>query len=389
MDMMNADLNMVEMQKIKSIYSNWINFDLSALAYNYRRMRESVPNGTEIVSVVKANAYGHGVCEVVDVARREGIRFFGVANFLEAIELREHFPDIKILVLDVNFPWDADTIFEFNLRPVVYTKEMIHILNERGRFWGKKVQIHLKIDTGMGRVGVWHKDAISFIKEMLKYDYVEIEALCSHFAASESDDTYSRQQYEIFSTIVEHFRCQQICFPYYHIANSAGTFKLRWPGFNMVRVGIMTYGLMPRVFMKNEIGLKPVMSWKTMVIHCKRVEAGRKIGYGCTYVTPRETQIVTVPVGYADGYIRSLSSKGIVLINGNRYPVVGRVAMDHFMVDVGPDAEIHIGDEVTLVGHDNSAYISCEELADLAGTIPYEITCNAGRRAERNYFFSE
>jgi alanine racemase len=195
-------------------------------------------------------------------------------------------------------------------------------------------------------------------------------------------------QLDAFLNIIDYFRTKGQTFPYYHIANSAATFRLGVPNFNLVRIGIMGYGLMPRHQMPDSLGLKPVISWKSRVIFCKQVEAGRTIGYGSLYTTSRSTQIVTVPVGYADGYLRSLTNKGIVIINGKRYPVAGRVAMDHFMVDVGPDATIAVVDEVVLAGRQGDISISFEELADLAGTIPYEIVTSLGKRAYRAYSYS-
>ncbi len=377
---------------LKTRYSHWLEIDLSALADNYKIIKNSVKPGTEILAIVKANAYGHGVKEVLNIACEEGISYFGVATMEEAIEIREAFPNVNavnILVLDVNFTSDAECIYEYDLKPVVFTYDMINALNDEGKRLGKKAKIHLKIDTGMGRIGVWKEDVIDFIENILSMENIEIEGICSHYAASESNLPFTLVQWEAFSKVVEHFRRKGISFKYNHIANSAGTFLTGLPYFNMVRIGIMGYGLMPRLNMRNELGLKPVMAWRSRVIYCKKVEAGRSIGYGCTYVTPVDTKIATIPIGYADGYMRSLSNKGIVLIKGKRCPIAGRVAMDHIMVDVGLDPDVKVGDEVTLIGTQGAEKLSCEELGDLAGTIPYELACNSGRRAHRIYFYSK
>lgn len=366
-------------------YTSWLEINLRTLRQNYRILKSKVGASASIAAIVKANAYGHGVKNVVAVAVEEGISIFGVATLQEAIELREAFSDITIMVLDVNFPEDADCVFEYNLQPIVYTYEMLHALNEAGKRFGRKAVVHLKIDTGMGRVGVWHEDAVSFIHQALELDYIAINGICSHFAVAESDFAFSLAQWEAFSFIIDHFKRQGITFSYYHIANSAGTFISGLPFYNLVRLGIMTYGIMPRRHNNNDLGLEPILSWRTRVIYCKEVPQGRSIGYGCTYITPRRTHIVTVPIGYADGYLRCLSNKGIVLINGRRCPVVGRVAMDHIMVDVGPESPVQVGDEVTLIGRQGNDKLSCEELSELAGTIPYEMTCNAGHRAQRIY----
>ncbi|MDX9703489.1 MAG: alanine racemase [Candidatus Auribacterota bacterium] len=366
-------------------YTSWLEIDLHTLARNYRILKARLGQSVSIVSIVKANAYGHGVKNVVSVALEEGVSMFGVATLQEAIELREAFADITIIVLDVNFTQDASCILEYNLQPIVYTHEMLAALNEAGKQWGRKVPVHLKIDTGMGRVGVWHEDAIQFISQAFSYEYISIVGICSHFAVAESDFSYSLAQWEAFAFIVDYFKNKGIVFPYYHLANSAGTFVSGLPVYNLVRLGIITYGIMPRRHNVNELGLEPILSWRTRVIYCKDVPKGRSIGYGCTYIAPHRTYIATVPIGYADGYLRSLSNKGVVLINGKRCNVVGRVAMDHIMVDVGSQAPVEVGAEVTLIGKQQGEIISCEELGELAGTIPYEITCNAGHRAQRIY----
>ena len=366
-------------------YTSWLEINLHTLARNYRILKAQLGPAASIASIVKANAYGHGVKNVVSVAVQEGVSMFGVATLQEAIELREAFDDITIMVLDVNFTQDASCILEYNLQPIVYTHEMLNALNEAAKTQGRTVSVHLKIDTGMGRVGVWHEDAVNFITQALDYDYINISGICSHFAVAESDFSFSLAQWEAFTFIVEHFKNKGIVFPYYHLSNSAGTFVAGLPVYNLVRLGIMTYGIMPRRHNANGLGLEPILSWRTRVIYCKEVPQGRSIGYGCTYVTPHKTHVATVPIGYADGYLRSLSNKGVVLIDGKRCNVVGRVAMDHIMVDVGPEKPVDVGAEVTLIGRQKGDVISCEELSELAGTIPYEITCNAGHRAQRIY----
>lgn len=369
-------------------YSNWLEIDLVNLSNNYKVLKKYLTSGTQIALIVKANAYGHGVNEVVGTAVKQGISFFGVATIQEAVELREKFPSIKILVLDANFPSDAPVIVEYNLTPLIYSLEMLDALYEAAKQFNKSINVHIKIDTGMGRVGVWHTEAVDFILRAIHYGTIKVEGLCSHFSMAESDFSYSLQQWEAFSEIIDRAKQFGVMFRYYHISNSAGTFLSGLPYFNFVRTGIMSYGIMPRKNLLNTWGLKPVMSWRSKVIYCKDVKVGRYIGYGCTYRVGSDTKIVTIPIGYADGYMRSLSNKGVVLIKGKRYPVVGRVAMDHMMVDVGPYADLAVGDEVTLIGSQGNERISSEELSELAGTIPYEITCNAGKRTERTFLRS-
>ena len=369
-------------------YSNWLEINLVNLAHNYRVLQNHLTPGTQICAIVKANAYGHGVKEVVDTAVKQGVSFFGVATVQEAIELRADFPTINILVLDVNFPSDAYDIVEYNLTPLIYSVEMLDAIYEATKQLNKSVNVHIKIDTGMGRVGVWHADAVDFILRAIHYGTIRVEGLCSHFSMAESDFSYSLQQWEAFSEVIDQAKQFGVVFRYYHISNSAGTFLSGLPYFNFVRIGIMCYGIMPRKKLPNTWGLKPVMAWKSKVIYTKHVKTGRYIGYGCTHYINSDTQIATVPIGYADGYMRCLTNKGVVLIKGRRYPVVGRVAMDHIMVDVGPHSDITVGDQVTLIGSDGNERISPEELSSLAGTIPYEITSNAGKRTERVYLRS-
>ena len=378
-------MNMLQTQKK---YSNYLEIDLVNLAHNYRVLRNHLTSGTQICAIVKANAYGHGAKEVVDTAVKQGVSFFGVATVPEAIELRECFPTINILVLDVNFPSDAYDIVEHNLTPLIYSIEMLDALYEATKQLNKSINVHMKIDTGMGRVGVWHAEAVEFILRAIHYGTIRIEGLCSHFSMSESDFSYSLKQWEAFSEVIDKAKQFGVVFRYYHISNSAGTFLSGLPYFNFVRIGIMAYGIMPRKKLPNTWGLKPVLGWKSKVIYSKDVKTGRYIGYGCTHYVNSDTKIVTVPIGYADGYMRSLSNKGVVLIKGRRYPVVGRVAMDHIMVDVGPYSDISVGEEVVLIGSQGNERISSEEVSGLAGTIPYEITCNAGKRTERVYLRS-
>ncbi|MEW6536022.1 MAG: alanine racemase [Candidatus Auribacterota bacterium] len=372
---------------VQNSVKNWVTIDLDALRHNIRCLRSSLSLGTEMLLIVKANAYGHGDKEIVGTAFQEGIRYFGVATIREAFELRMQYPQVRLVILDVNFPEDADVIVENDLTPIIYTEEMAFALNNSARQMNKILSVHVKIDTGMGRIGCWHGDAPDFIKKLLQYDHLRIEGLCTHFAAAESNYEFSSTQWNAFKQVVDHFKEHGITFPFYHLANSAGTFFLGLPYFNMVRIGIMAYGIMPRAEMKKIFDLKPVMSWWSKIIFVKPVVAGRPIGYGGTYITPHDTFIATIPIGYADGYMRALSNKGTVLINGKRYPVVGRISMDHIMVDLGTDSDISVGNDVLLFGTDGNYELSCGEVAACANTIPYELSCNAGRRGLRYYFY--
>ncbi len=369
-------------------YNNWLEIDLGALAQNYRTIKDALTPATEVLAVVKANAYGHGVIKVVETAISEGISFFGVANIAEAVELRCRFSEINILVLNSNFSSDVELIVEHDIQPIVYTKEMLYAINQEAKLHDKKVKVHIKIDTGMGRIGVSYKKAYSFIKNALDLENIKIEGICSHFSSAGNNFSYSLKQWEAFSRVIEQLDDEGIVFPYYHMSNSSGTFVSGLPYFNLVRIGILTYGLLPKEDIKPDFDLRPVMSWRGKVIYCKNVKSGQSISYGCTHIVSSDTKIATVPVGYADGYMRSLSNKGFVLVGGRRCPVVGTVTMDQIMVDVGLDSDVSVGDEVTIIGSQAGERISFEELSNSAGTISYELACNAGRRANRFYFYS-
>ena len=365
-------------------HTSVLSIDLNALEHNYRLIKETLAVRADVMAIVKANAYGHGMIESVNCALRAGITQFGVANVNEALYLRSHCPKGAIVVLDANFPEEAEAILMHDLHPFVYSHEMLARINTVAELLGRRASVHIKVDSGMGRIGVHYDQAVEFIIQCRRYfSNIIVKGICTHFAAAESDKAFSQKQWERFYKVIKELESQGIILENYHIANTSASFVLGLPYFNLVRLGILTYGIRPRQTVQIDLAVKPVMRWSTRVIHTKIVEKGLPIGYGGTYITPEKTCIITIPVGYADGYPRSLSNRGIVVVGNKRRLIAGRVAMDHCMVDIGLDMPVSVGDEVVLIGSQNDASITVEELANLAETIPYEITCNAGKRARR------
>jgi alanine racemase len=277
---------------------------------------------------------------------------------------------------------DIAPIFKYRLTPTVCTEGLADILNRRARALGKVINVHVKVDTGMGRLGVIHHDALALLKYIDRLKFIRLEGLFTHFAFADLDAEFTERQIDLFNRLVEKLQKEAIRPPLLHAANSMGTLDFRHSHFNMVRPGLIIYGLYPKE--KIKIKLKPVLSLKTRIIYLKRLPKGSGISYGHIYVTKKESTIVTLPIGYGDGYPRNLSNLAPVLIGGRRFQISGRVCMDQIMVDVG-DLPVKVGQEVTLIGRQGKNKITCEELAELAGTIPYEIACGLGSRIPRVY----
>jgi alanine racemase len=277
---------------------------------------------------------------------------------------------------------DIAPLFKYNLTQTVCTQELAVALNNMGRLKGKPINVHIKVDTGMGRLGVIYKEALEFIKKIHNLKYLKLEGLFTHLACADVNRNFTGYQIDIFDRLVLKLQSLGINVPLIHAANSLGIISYRQSHFNMVRPGLILYGLHPRHGL--DIDLKPLLSLKTKVIYVKKVPKGWGISYGHIYVTGRETRIVTLPIGYGDGYPRNLSNKGLVLLKGKRFKISGTVCMDQIMVDVG-NLKVQIGDSVVLIGSQGKNTISTEELASLSGTIPYEIVCGLGSRVPRIY----
>jgi alanine racemase len=360
----------------------WAEVNLNNLAYNFNQIKRLLTPKTKIMACVKADAYGHGLIPVAKKLRALGMDYLGIASIDEGVRLREAGIKLPILVLGMILKKDIEPLFRYNLIQTVCTQELASALNNRARSLGKSIKIHIKVDTGMGRIGTLYKDAIGFIKEVRKLKFINIEGIFTHLACADINRNFTLRQIGRFKHLISELNKHGINIPLIHVANSLGVISYKRSHFNMVRPGLVIYGLYPKEGLK--ITLRPMLCLKTRIIYVKRVPKGYGISYGRTYVTRRDTTIVTLPIGYGDGYSRSFSNQAPVLIGGKRFKINGRVCMDQVMVDVG-DLPVKIGDEVVLIGTQGKQGITAEELADISGTIPYEIVCNLGSRIPRIY----
>lgn len=360
----------------------WAEVNLGNLAYNFRQIKKLLHAKTKVMVCVKADAYGHGLIPVAKKLISCAVDYLGVASIDEGIKLREARINIPTLILGLVLKKDIAPLFEYNLIPTVCTEELASALNIMAREKGKPIKIHIKVDTGMGRIGILYQDALRFIKRVHKLKFISIEGISTHLACADINRDFTLHQIEVFDRLITRLKQQGIHIPLVHAANSLGVIDYKESHFNLVRPGLVIYGLYPREDL--DINLKPVLRLKTRIIYFKRVPQGWGISYGHTYVTKRNTTIVTLPIGYGDGYPRNLSNLAPVLIKGERFKITGRVCMDQIMVDVG-NLAVKIGDEVMLIGAQGKNKITAEELALLSDTIPYEIVCSLGSRIPRVY----
>ncbi len=366
--------------------------NLDHLKHNLTCFRERIKGQTEIMAVVKADGYGHGSVEVAGLALKYGAGWLGVAFVEEGIKLRENGFTAPILVLNPPFADQLHLFFEYDLIPTVFTMEKAELVSALAVKKKRNKEVHLKVDTGMGRIGVFpHTAAEAFLEKIRALPNLAVGGIYTHFAtADERDKSYAWEQLSSFYELIHSLKKKKICPPVVHAANSAAALEIPESWFDLVRLGISMYGHYPSPEInKKIIPLKPLMSLKSNISFLKQVPAGTCISYGCTWKAKSDTRVATVPLGYGDGYSRLLSNKAGVLIRGKRYPVIGRVCMDQFMVDVSPDPDIKAGDEVVLFGKQcggkpNEA-ITVEEIAGLMGTINYEVLCAVGKRVPRVY----
>lgn len=363
--------------------------DLDALEHNFNQIRKRVRQGTKILAVVKANAYGHGSVRVSSELQRLGVDFLGVATCEEGIELRKASITTPIIVLGGFFKGQSLDVNRYDLIPVIYNLESAKELSQQADKNNCTVKIHLKIDTGMGRLGILPSETEHFIQQLQKLTSLEIDGVLSHLADNNQDHPsgleFTQRQASLFKQQIEQLHQMGIDPQYEHLANSAAIIEKYPDDFNLVRPGIMLYGAYPSKTFEQVIDLKPVMSLKTEIISLKTVARDTSISYGRTFICKRESLIATLPIGYADGYTRFLSNKGEVLVRGRKVPVVGVVCMDLVMVDVTDVAGVSLGDEVVLMGSQGDQKITVEEIAEKTGTIAYEIMCSISPRVPRVY----
>ncbi len=366
--------------------------DLAALQHNFQLVRTSTPKRVDILAVVKADAYGHGFMDISRELDNLGVNAFGVAFLAEGIQLRKSGIDKPILLLGGVYPGQERKCIGYNLSTTIFTLEQAQALNHAasaGRLF-RKAQVHLKVDTGMGRLGVPYSEIPQLLKELKKLPSITLEGVISHFASAdeldESGQYFTRLQAERFAWVVAETRKAGFSPRYIHIANSAAALLRDIPGCNLVRPGIALYGALPSSDFQGKLDLRPVMRLKSRIAMLKWVETGSTISYARRFTAGKRTLIASVPVGYADGYPRPLTNCGEALIRGQRAKVAGTVCMDWIMLDVTGITGVTTGDEVILMGPDELGnIIHAEELANWAGTIPYEIFCGISKRVPRVY----
>lgn len=355
--------------------------DLDRIKHNIEAIKSKIGDA-RLLGVIKADAYGHGVVEVAKEIEHD-CAFFGVAVIEEAIELRKAGFTTPILVLGRVEPYYSDLLVKYDIRPSIFSLEDAKSLSDEAVRQGKTALYHIAVDTGMSRIGfqVTEEDA-DICKEIAKLPDIAAEGVFTHFAtADEKDLTKTLRQKEKFGKFVEMLSARGIDPQIKHTNNSAGVMNFD-DHYDLVRAGIVIYGMYPSEEMdKSKLGVLPAMKWVAEISHVKTLEAGREISYGGTYVTTKETVVATVPVGYADGYPRSLSNIGKVMVNGKPAPIIGRVCMDQFMIDVTHIPDVKVGDEVTLVGNG----LTMEEVANAAHSFNYELPCRIARRVPRIY----
>ncbi len=360
--------------------------DTGALRFNYLQIKKLIAPETKVMAIVKANAYGHGDVDVATVFEEEGCDFFGVATAGEGARLRNHGIKKPIVVLSGVFPNQIKALFDFGLTPVVFDLRTAALLNEFAVKDGPVKNVHVKIDTGMGRLGLRPFEAAAFFEEFRAFKHLRCEGLCSHFSsADDADMEFSIKQLGLFKQTAEEVKGLGFEPEYLHMANSAAIVSHRQSHFNLVRPGLMLYGSYPAEHLRARIELRPAMQIKTRVLHVKTVPPGTPVGYGSRFVTSQESVIATLPIGYGDGFPRRLSNKGRAIVNGRQCPVVGTVCMDLTMCDVTGAQDVRAGDEAVLLGSQEATAITVEEMAILSGTISYEILCNIGQRVRRVY----
>jgi alanine racemase len=363
--------------------------DHESLRWNFRQVRSSVGSHIKILSMVKANGYGHGASAIARTLANEGTDAFGVATVEEALELRRHSITAPILVLTGVYLDQLELFFDHDLTAVGHDIGALQQLDAAVARRGGSLNLHLKIDTGMGRIGFLPAEIDLWLGQLTQLKAVKVVGVFSHFSRAESvQGEYTRKQVEIFNHVVRRLRDEGIAPPLIHLANSAATIALPTAYFNMVRPGLMLYGVYPTPAMTARISLKPVLSWKTRILQLKKVRSNTSISYGQTFTTKRDSLIATLPIGYADGYPRLLSNRGQALVGGKRVPVAGRVCMDLTMLDVTDIGKIQQGDEVVLLGSQGNETISADEMAAWADTISYEIFTSIGARVPRIHYNS-
>lgn len=359
---------------------------LDNLLYNYNQIKNRV-DPCQVMAVVKADAYGHGVIPVAKTLVDEGVEIFAVARLAEALKLRKHDINKKVLIFGRLFPEEIETAIKQDLSITLTRQQDIEIISNKAKQLNKKAHLHINVDTGMGRVGIVSDQAFSGILQALDNPYLKVEGLYSHFSTADTrDKPYAHSQLEKFQEILSKLEEYQIEIPYIHMANGGAMLDIPESysdKFNMVRAGIILYGYYPSLETSESISLRQVMTLKTRVLELREMPANYSISYGRRFTTERKTTVAVLPTGYADGILRSFTNQVRVMINGELYPIIGTVTMDQIMVAV--DEKVKEGDQVIFWGESDQGFLPASQVADQADTISYELTCSVSPRVARIY----
>lgn len=365
--------------------------DLNKLDKNIRALKRLITANqcnAEYMAVVKANAYGHGAVEVSKQAIKSGAKWLAVAMPEEGAQLREAGIKAPILVLGAIDESAAKLIVEYDLTQTVFSEDIVKLLNELGKKYDKRVPVHIKLDTGMGRIGIRDaKELVHFLEIIKNLPYIDHQGIFTHFAtADEKDKNFTQEQFNKFMDMLAMCKAHDIDFRYIHAANSAASIEYPNTYFDIVREGIAMYGYYPSTQIDTEkVVISPILEWHSKIVHIKEVETGCSIGYGRTFITDKNMKIATIPVGYADGYNRLLSNTGHVLVRGQKAPILGRICMDQTMIDISHIPGVTKGDDVILIGSQGQNTITADDIAKLCHTISYEILTSISSRVERLY----
>ncbi|MBC7328114.1 alanine racemase [bacterium] len=365
----------------------WAEIDLNAILFNLKKIREIVGDNVKIMAIVKADAYGHGLEEVAkQISSKENV-YFGVSSLQEGIRLREEGIDEPVVNLLPPLPQDIREMVHWGITPIITNDGIAKLIDDECKRQGKILPVHIKIDTGMGRLGIRPESAVDFVLKIREYGNLFLEGIYTHFASADTDKEFTEYQLKVFLTTLKKLEEKGIKFPLRHSANSSAILNFSSSHLDMVRPGIALYGVNPSPY--NSVKLKPAMSVKAKVIQVKELPAGHSISYGRTHILSRNTRVAVIGIGYAQGLLRALSNKGSVLINGKRAPILGIICMDQCVIDVTDSGEVRVGDEAVIMGKQDAEEITAWELANLSGTIPYELLTAFGHQLPRRYKFSE
>ena len=373
------------------MYYSWAEINLNTLRENINIIRENLSHNCQILLPLKANAYGHGLEPMAKAAHEFGIEWLGLATLREALEIKAYVPEARILVLGPCVADDVKALCVHHITPIIVDLENALQLNGAAREMHVKLKCHIKVDTGMGRIGFNAEKNLNDIYKATQLSNLEIEGLMSHYAGSDSEDIRSSiGQLDKFKRVSKFLRERDVNIPLKHISNSGGFLNIAHSDFDMVRPGLLLYGGLIPVDGKVRKGIrtKPMLTWKTNVTFVKEVFPGQSIGYGSTFIVKKHTKIATIEIGYGDGFLRVLGNKGQILIRGDKFPVVGRISMDQTTVDIGLHSSISVGDEVVLIGKQGFNEITINEIAERMNTIPYEVYTLISDRVERRYMFN-